>query len=180
MATTSFERKSALAYPSSAVPQHQILPRTAVVEAIAAGGVDNVDNSGTVTNPESHIDGPGRNIIVFNDTDPGFIRFRLKRDDGDTPSADPVGAPFGRRTLKDQNGNTTGYSPWERLVDSTGDNTHTFTTASSDASDGTWQYTAWSPLYDRNGCDQIVLGLTTAYAVGAGNAALAIIEALAA
>lgn len=178
MATTSNTRVAVPIQSQGVAAFMPVEPHTSPFTMIAAGGADDQDNSGTYTNPESHTSGSGRQIAKFTPNMSKYVMFRLKRDDGDTVTGTPVGRPMGRRLVpQGTSPETYAVGPWERLRKSDGSTSHTFTTSSDDAADGTWQYTDWSPLFDRNGCDEIIIGLTTAYAA-TGSSALATIEGL--
>jgi hypothetical protein len=142
---------------------------------IAVGGMDDQD-AATITNPDTEITDATRRILKRDKGRGTLLRLRMGYDDGDTPSADPVVKVFGR--TMDAAGD---YSAWQNLVNEAGDTTATLTTAvASDDADGTNKRTVpdrSNHAWDLDGCDEVLVGVQTVYAVSAGDASLAFLEA---
>lgn len=145
------------------------------VTVISAGGMDDQDNSGSVTNPETEITDATRIRFKLDDQNATTLRFRLGY--AGTPSTDPVITVWGRKLAA---GETTGG--WKRLYNKAASPavTMTLTTATAtDYNDGTLKHTNDNPLthaVDVDGCDEFLVQVVTAYAVSAGSAATAILE----
>ena len=140
------------------------------VVAIDSGGADDQD-AATITNPTSSITASSRHILNRNFKSGTTLVVRLGYDVGAGSLTNPVIKVFGR----------SGSDAWQVLRNKSGSLTATITTATStDVSDGTYKYTnpdlndnAW----DCQGCDQILIGVETAYAAGSGTAANACLRA---
>jgi len=156
-----------------------VVPVSAVgewVDVIDAGGVDDQDNSGTITNPDTHIDGTDHHDLAVEDNGvtPICLSLRLVYDDGDTPETDPVLQVFGR---------TGDSGPWQRLQtreDTPSADVTLTTAASTDVTDGTYKYTTAgmeAQTVDTGGCNRFRFGVKTAYAVSEGDATLARVQA---
>lgn len=123
------------------------------------------DNSGTVTNPTSHIVTATKRIFVSQRGT--LLVFRMKYDDGFTVSANPVIKVFGRL-------NSNGI--WETLRNQAGSITQTLTTAATtDPTDGTDIWTVpdlTANVVDKMGNSEFIVGVVTALTVSAGTVGL--------
>lgn len=149
-----------------------VSPGTDWLTLVEAGGCDGTD---TLTTPQTA--GTSRPVARISGVGT-LLALRLRYDDGDTPSTDPIIEVAGRSRA---NGGT--YSNnWQKLytVEDTPAKTSTLTTASStDVTDGTDKFTDVNPksnVFDCQGVDEVVVLISTAYAVSAGDASLATIE----
>lgn len=133
---------------------------------IDAGGPA-VQDAASITSPDTQITASTRHI--FNRAGVGTnLLLRLAYDDGLTSITSPVVKVFGR----------TRGGQWMLLKTRGGNLTGTLTTAATDVTDGTldyttpdWDDTAWDCL----GCDEILVGVETALA-GTGTTSNAVIE----
>ncbi len=134
-----------------------------VVDPTGADGADG--GSGTITNPVAEITNSTSHKVVVNRRGTTFL-CRGKYDDGDTAPTENVVQIFG----KDSNG------LWMKLTDASG--THKLTLAvdtTNDVSDGTHNWT--EPVeVDMQGCSEILVGISIAYADGDGTPTAAGIE----
>lgn len=160
--TLAFDYDGFVSYPVSGTARW--------VVAIDSGGADDQDAS-TITNPTSSITASTRHVLNRNFKSGTTLVVRLGYDAGAGSLTNPVIKVFGR----------SGGDAWQILRNKSGSLTATITTATStDVSDGTYKYTvpdlndnAW----DCQGCDQILIGVETAFAAGSGTAANAFIQA---
>jgi len=132
------------------------------------GALETQDNSGTITNPGSHITDANKNIVVI----PGgtLLIFRMRYDDGIGTITDGIVKVFGR--LNENN-------PWELLRSQDEAITQTLTTNAADAEDGTNNFTTPdynANVYDKLGNNEFIVGVTTAHAAGSGDATLSILQ----
>lgn len=144
---------------------------------IAAGGMNVTDNStADILNPTTSITGSTRKLVDIYDQYKGLIGTTLlvRMGYAGTPSVSPVIQVFGRRDSSDS---------WKRLMNknATPAFSVTLTTAIlTDVTDGTYSYTQDSPAdhaFDLAGCAELLFGVKTAYAVSAGSAATAFMQA---
>ncbi len=126
------------------------------IQAITAGGMDDQDASGTVINPTADITASTRRIVAFNEGK--YLIARMGYAAGDVDGTDPVVEFYGRTTVGGASG------AWIRLEDSLGNTSFTLNGATAtDVGDGTYQYTAPTPLIDRKGCNEVLAAVKTAY-----------------
>jgi len=160
--TLAFDYDGFVSYPVSGTARW--------VTAIDSGGADDQD-AATITNPTTEITASTRHIPNRNFKSGTTLVVRLAYDDGAGTLTNPVIRVFGR----------SGSDAWQVLRNKSGSLTATITTATStDPADGTYKYTvpdlndnAW----DCQGCDQILIGIETAFAAGSGTAANAFVQA---
>lgn len=141
------------------------------IDAIDTGGADDLDNSGTITNPDSHITASTRKKFNRNKWIGTNLVFRLVYDASATISAACTIKVFGR----------CGTQPWQLLRTKLGATTFTFSASSEDTlnTGETLKYTIPNLLtdtFDMCGCDEFIVGVTVAHNVSAGSAALAKVE----
>ena len=99
------------------------------------------------------------------------LLLRMRYDDGDTSPTDPIVKVFGRHSSND--------TQWMNLSNETPAIVGTLVSAvTTDTTDGTDKWTTVLPaaIFPLLGCDEILVGVQTAYAA-TGNAALALLEA---
>lgn len=135
--------------------------------AIDAAGMDDLDNGGTVTNPETHITDSSRHKIVRDVGQGTHLVFALAYDASATVTAGGTIVVFGRRDSTD---------PWVLLRTKNGGVSLSFSCVSTDATDGTLDMTTpnlTTEAVDCLGCNEFLVGVITAHAVSAGSAALA-------
>ncbi len=144
------------------------------VKIIDNTGVDTADNSGSVIDdPDVQITNLTTHILKVGRAGTK-LRLRVRYDDGITSfSTPPVFNVFGRNSIDDA------AQPWQRLVNLNGnadisipqDNVESMV----DVFDGETaknQYTHVHPAdhtLDLDGCDEVIVGVHTAVAVGAGD-----------
>lgn len=135
---------------------------------IDAGGMDAADAE-TITNPDTGITASDHHYCKRGGRAGTTLLVRMGYEG--TPSTDPAIKVFGRGSSSD---------PWMVLpsVATTISNTLT-TNATTDVTDGTYKYTAISTAtrFDCLGCEEFLIGVETAYAVSAGSAATAFLQA---
>jgi hypothetical protein len=136
------------------------------ITAIDATGMDDVD-AATITNPTTGITLSTRHIIGRSG-DVG-TNLMLRMAYAGTSSVSPIVKVFGR----------TGSDAWQVLKNKAGNVSATVQTNSTDATDGTLSYTTVdnNTIWDCLGCDEFLVGVETAYAVSAGSAATALLQA---
>lgn len=145
------------------------------VTVIAAGAVNEADESGTPRTPEDSASTPQKFAFEF-DGACTLLAVRMGYDDGDTPNADPVVQLFGRVKNSSNNGS------WMRLynrADTPATSITLVTAETTDYHDLTYFYTEVNPkthVVDTMGCDEFIVLIETAYTVSGGNAALAFIQ----
>lgn len=130
--------------------------------AISEGRVATADNSGSsITNPTTMITAATQRILLRRSRAGTTLLLRLAYSAGATVSTSPVVEVFGR----------TGTNAWQRLENKSGAVAVTLTAAADDVTDGTLKYTHPSMTthaFDCAGCDEILVGVKTAFAVSAG------------
>lgn len=142
---------------------------SAWVTVIDAGGMDARDGAvaGTVVNPTLDITASDHHILTRDKWKGTYVVPCLAYSTAATVSAAGTIVCFGRKASGD---------PWVLLRTKNGALSLAFTTAATDASDGTLSYTTptlSSDPFDVTGCDEIIFGVTVAHAVSAGSAAVA-------
>lgn len=132
-----------------------------VVDATGADGAD----AATITDPVAEITNPTSHKVIVNRRGTTFL-CRGKYDDGDSAPTENVVQIFG----KDSSG------LWMKLNDAAGNHKLTLTVdTTNDVSDGTHNWT--EPVeVDMQGCTEILVGISIAYADGDGTPAAASIE----
>jgi len=122
------------------------------------GSVDAADNAGSdITNPDTQITDAGAHILKKIKAGT-VLRLRLRYDDGDTLTTDPVVQVFGRHS--DDGG-------WQRLRNKSGNIDLTLSDAATDVEDGTDKFSDVDEdanSFDLDGCDQVIVGVKTAAA----------------
>lgn len=144
------------------------------VEIIRNEGVDTTDNSGNVIDdPDTQITDSAKSILRVGKAGTK-LRLRIKYDDAITSfSTPPVFNVFGRNTIADT------AQPWQRLVNLCGnadisiaqDQVESMVDV-FDTETAKNQYTHPHPAdhtLHLEGCDEILVGVHTAVAVGAGD-----------
>ena len=150
-------------------PVTEASARATFQTAISAGLVATAD-AATVTNPTTQVTRAGTGIIR---TDGGgtFVIVRLAYDDGLTAITAPTIKVFGRANISE---------PWRILRSRGGAISTQLLTASTDATDGTLNYTTpdlTSNVWDVQGCDQLLIAVETALA-GTGTTSNATVQVL--
>lgn len=136
--------------------------------AIAAGGVATQD-AATIDNPTADITRSTTSVVNLGSVSGVYVTVQLAYDDGLTSITSPVIELYGRAG---------GSGTWIRLPNRAGATAVTLTTATTDVTDGTLFYTAPSPtnhIWDRMGCDEFLVGVTTALA-GTGTTSNAVVR----
>lgn len=143
---------------------------------IACDDATTQDNSGTITNPLSHITDTDKRLISVPFGTNLVVCHRYT--DGSTVSTAPVIQVFGRTVspLREQGaGDTTtsnSVGEFMRLVNKAGDVDITLSDSATDLDDGTFEYTTVDPdahVIDMMGCNQVLIGIKTAAAYSAGS-----------
>jgi hypothetical protein len=150
-------------------PTTEAAVRATYQTAIAAGLVATIDNA-TVTNPTTQVTRSGTSI-VRSDSGGVFMLVRLAYDDGLTAITNPSVKVFGRANLGE---------PWRLLRNRAGALSASLVTASTDATDGTLDYTTpdlTTNVWDVQGCDQFIIAVETALA-GTGTTSNATVQVL--
>jgi hypothetical protein len=132
--------------------------------------LESQDNSGT---PDPYGDSPSSTPHFISIPTGTTLRLGVRYTAGESMSTDPVLQVFGRTVAPlgtQDNTETTNQGSvgiWQRLLSKAGDIDSTFVDASTDISDGTYEYTA-SDLdahsYDLDGCNQVIVLVKTAAA----------------
>ncbi len=138
-----------------------------------AGDMD-VADAATITDPDAEITNATTHILKTGGRGETLI-LRMKYDDGNTSSTDAVVKVFGRHSSAD-----TAWTLLENKAAAPAINVTMVTAETTDTSDGTDNWTrvsGTSVAFDLRGSDEIIVGVETAYAVSAGDAALASLEA---
>jgi hypothetical protein len=150
-------------------PTTEASVRATFQNAISAGLVATIDNA-SITNPATQITRSGTSI-VRSDSGGTFLVVRLAYDDGLTGITNPIVKVFGRASLSE---------PWRLLRNRAGSLSASLATASTDATDGTLDYTTpdlSTNVWDVQGCDQFIIGVETALA-GTGTTSNATVQVL--
>lgn len=134
-----------------------------------AGDMDTVD-AVTVDDPDADITNATTHILTTGGRGTKLL-LRMRYDDGDSSPTDPVVKVFGRHSSTD--------TQWMTLSNDTPAIIGTIvTTVATDVTDATdkWSTVLPATSFPLLGCDELLVGLQTAYAA-TGNAALALLEA---
>jgi len=143
--------------------------RTTWVVIRDAGDMDTVD-AVTVDDPDADITNSTTHILTTGGRGTKLL-LRMRYDDGDSSPTDPVVKVFGRHSSSD--------TQWMTLSNDTPAIVGTIvTTVATDVTDATnkWSTVLPATRFPLLGCDELLVGLQTAYAA-TGNAALALLEA---
>lgn len=136
---------------------------------IDAGGMT-VQDASPITNPDLEITASTRHIISGDNEQSVFLALRMAYDDGLASITDPIVKVFGRAS---------DAQDWEILRNKAGSITGTIATdTTNDVSDGTLNWTtthADNNVWDRNGCNEFLVGVETALA-GFGDTSNAYLE----
>lgn len=159
----------------SGAEAHAFVPVSGIASwttVIPAGGVDGQDNSGTVTNPASHISNYSSRIFKKESAFGTLVKLRIRYEAANKPSTDPIVALFGRTRFP-----TGDASTWELLRNKSAGVSATLVTATTDAGDGDNEASVPGDgqTFDTNGCNEFVVGVLTAAA--GTNIATATVEA---
>lgn len=147
----------AVGYPNQKYDAVCPVSITCIWQTIIAAGGPGTQDAATITNPNTQI--TNSTTHVFKRGGRGTVFFlRLGYDDGLTGITDPVVKVFGRGNSADV---------WQLLPTEGGALTGTLTTAATDVTDGTLNYTTCGVLaqaWDCLGCEEIIVGIQTALA----------------
>lgn len=130
-----------------------------------------VQDAAAITDPTGEIITSTRHILNVKKSGT-ILRARMAYDDGDTLTTSPIVVAFGRYDANEV---------WQKLTNKAGITAVTMTVVTStDVSDGTLNFTDVDPedhAWDLDGCDAVLFGVQTIYAVSGGSAALASLQA---
>lgn len=146
---------------------------------IDAAGMDDADNAGSdITAPATQVTLSTRKIWDLSDQYKGLVgttlRVRMGYDVNAALTTSPVIEVFGRFDSNDA---------WKRLLNKNATPAYNVTltvATTTDVSDGTYKYTECSPAdhaFDLDGCQELLFAVKTAFAVSAGSAATAFMQA---
>lgn len=144
-------------------------------DAIEAGGMDDAD-AATITNPTTEITLATRHPMRRETLHGTTLAARFCYDRTATGIVAPVIVIFGRSTPQDGTPQDGTPQPWQRLRTLSNNLSATMNVAATDTDDGTLKYTNPDNAdhqWDMAGCDEFLVGVQTAHAVGGGSAALA-------
>ena len=141
-----------------------IIPVQLLGRWIVLHDLPNTADAATITDPDTEIAGADNRIYTVHEGT--RLKLRLRYDDADTQSTDPVVKVFGRFN------DGTSADPWENLVDLCNSLTSALAVVeATDVSDGTNNWTAphvTSNTFNLNGCNQVLVGVQTALVLGGG------------
>lgn len=161
---------------------HQVVPVSGTspwVTVIGAGGPASTDNGGTITNPETHIDGETRYAFRRERGQGTTLRLRLGRNQDLTVATAPEVKVFGRCVVADQQGAVEALDDWMLLRNKAGSVSATLDTDAEDAEGDSLKFTSphlTNNAWDCEGCNDFRVGLPTAL-TGDGTLSDSIIQA---
>jgi len=140
----------------NAVDKGGFVPISGVSSWISANSLINTADAATVTNPQTQVTRTTTPIINRNGGT--HLRIRMVYDDGLSVSQAPIVKVFGR---------TGSTQVWQLLKSAAGNLRETISTASTDVTDGTFNYTTPDQsihTWDCDGCEQLLIVVETALA----------------